>query len=695
MNYVYATVSYQDGRNIKYADSLGIGRTMGEAEKNLKDTLFKYNPKARPYYNDIYDAQSHHQNYNFELEDVFTELRGLDKYPELMQILLDYLPRAIIQKLPGVKVVSDATMETTPNGFKVSVDLMDKNGNKFTLDVGYGGNHGIHVSIFSKEDNRYVSDTAKGYPPSCPDIKKLLDQYYKHLNNESLTNKRRQPMKRFECSMQKKKESISKILPKKYWLDEETLLKEISDILDSEGEDIKKDVKGSGGDPYFTELALEMVKDSGYYRDLVDGIQEDMYKYINKGGDYKIPGNFERINWSWDEDHKNGIKFNELRKKLLDGIDDADTQEFSTWGIDWFFKAFGTFGITYKFRDMINDIADEYENEESEPEEALKKGESIIKRPVESFIGEEKILFKDTEIPNELKQVYNACNKRFTCEPSLTTMVDSTDMGYYKMKGNYGSNVKIRVEVEREDGKFIVTVDGLDETTGYSWETLGKGESEDIKQAIKTAMDGVDKNLMPFATKIQKAIKGESKKSEARNSGWSEEDSEAFAAELDSDTSLEEIKDLLKDEPYFEENPDEIDDVASEILDYIGESKKSEAENPKDVIGDELPYGMMQYRDPETKEWLPILVSINYNDRGWFYEGLAPSDNFGNFSYEEFNRGFLKTCKSGTDKCDQELVNSMKKFFTDSSMDIDKMPTKEVTNLTAYIPKGKPYIGKE
>ena len=196
MNYVYATVSYQDGRNIKYADSLGIGRTMGEAEKNLKDTLFKYNPKAKPYYNDIYDAQSHHQNYDFELEDVFTELRGLDKHPELMQILLDYLPRAITQRLPGVKVVSDATTETTPNGFKVSVDLMDKNGNKFTLDVGYGGNPGIHVSIFSKEDNRYVSDTARGYPPKCPDIKKLLDQYYKHLNNESLTNKRRQPILR-------------------------------------------------------------------------------------------------------------------------------------------------------------------------------------------------------------------------------------------------------------------------------------------------------------------------------------------------------------------------------------------------------------------------------------------------------------------------------------------------------------------
>ena len=53
---------------------------------------------------------------------------------------------------------------------------------------------------------------------------------------------------------------------------------------------------------------------------------------------------------------------------------------------------------------------------------------------------------------------------------------------------------------------------------------------------------------------------------EARNSGWSEDDSAMFAAELDADTTLEEIKDLLMEEPYFEENPDEIDEVADEIF---------------------------------------------------------------------------------------------------------------------------------
>ena len=56
---------------------------------------------------------------------------------------------------------------------------------------------------------------------------------------------------------------------------------------------------------------------------------------------------------------------------------------------------------------------------------------------------------------------------------------------------------------------------------------------------------------------------------EARNSGWAEEDSEMFAAELDADTSLEEIEDLLREEPYFEENPDEIEEVAQEIFDLL------------------------------------------------------------------------------------------------------------------------------
>lgn len=117
-------------------------------------------------------------------------------------------------------------------------------------------------------------------------------------------------------------------------------------------------------------------------------------------------------------------------------------------------------------------------------------------------------------------------------------------------------------------------------------------------------------------------------------------------------------------------------------------SKKNE------TVGDELPYGFMQYRDDDTNEWLPVLVSVNENPRGWYYDGIAPTDNLGGFGYEEYSRGFLKTCKPGTGKCDPELVKAMKTFYIDSA-NKDGLKPIEVDDLTAYIPKGKVYIGKE
>lgn len=106
------------------------------------------------------------------------------------------------------------------------------------------------------------------------------------------------------------------------------------------------------------------------------------------------------------------------------------------------------------------------------------------------------------------------------------------------------------------------------------WDTWGENGELDLMESNK-------KEAKKHTCSMQKK-ESLAKKSEARNSGWSEEDSEMYAQGLDSDTTLEDIKDALKDEPYFEENPEEIDEVATEIFDYIpkgeknGESKKSE-----------------------------------------------------------------------------------------------------------------------
>lgn len=55
------------------------------------------------------------------------------------------------------------------------------------------------------------------------------------------------------------------------------------------------------------------------------------------------------------------------------------------------------------------------------------------------------------------------------------------------------------------------------------------------------------------------------KSREARNSGWSEEDSEDFASYLPNDVTLKEIKSLLSEEEYLVDHPDELDEIAQEI----------------------------------------------------------------------------------------------------------------------------------
>ena len=211
-----------------------------------------------------------------------------------------------------------------------------------------------------------------------------------------------------KCSMQKKIESISNVLPKHDWLDSSMLENEITELLDGRGEEIINAIEKNGDDPMYYRFAVDMVSDSGYYGDLCDSIQDSMFKYV-RNDDYAIPGNFERINWSWDEDHKGGIKFSELRKKLLAGIDDADTQEFSTWGIDWFFKAFGTHGLCYNYENLLDDIAADYEREDADES---KKSEA-----------------KDNEIPYVMMQCYYPDTK--TWEPILVEINSNSEGWFY------------------------------------------------------------------------------------------------------------------------------------------------------------------------------------------------------------------------------------------------------------------------
>ena len=89
----------------------------------------------------------------------------------------------------------------------------------------------------------------------------------------------------------------------------------------------------------------------------------------------------------------------------------------------------------------------------------------------------------------------------------------------YTLRGSFGSDVILSVNMVYRGGAgdltFTVTVSALDETTGRSWERLGDATARFFDDALNAAMSEVDKNLMPFAVKVRRAIKGESKKSES------------------------------------------------------------------------------------------------------------------------------------------------------------------------------------
>lgn len=95
---------------------------------------------------------------------------------------------------------------------------------------------------------------------------------------------------------------------------------------------------------------------------------ESMKKYVHQK-DTRMIGNFCNIREDWEETYdfigsevKPWGKFDDVIKSIDDEtISDEDLDKFQTWAFDWFFRAFGTWGLKYNFGELISEIA--YENE--------------------------------------------------------------------------------------------------------------------------------------------------------------------------------------------------------------------------------------------------------------------------------------------------------------------------------------------
>jgi hypothetical protein len=131
-------------------------------------------------------------------------------------------------------------------------------------------------------------------------------------------------------------------------------------------------------------LFTEVVEEFGYDKDLWDeeittyadicaqDAVDSMRKYVHKK-DTRMCGNFCNIREDWEycpefigSDVKPLGRFDDVIKSIDDEtISDEDLAKFQTWTMDWYFTAFGTFGLKYNFGEIISEKAYEMEMEDA------------------------------------------------------------------------------------------------------------------------------------------------------------------------------------------------------------------------------------------------------------------------------------------------------------------------------------------
>ena len=99
-------------------------------------------------------------------------------------------------------------------------------------------------------------------------------------------------------------------------------------------------------------------------------IVEDMNRYVHRKST-KIDGNFCNISEDWEycpdfigSEVKPWGKFSDVVKSIDDEtISDEDLAKFQQWAKDWFFRAFGTWGLCYNLQTLISEMEWEEEHE--------------------------------------------------------------------------------------------------------------------------------------------------------------------------------------------------------------------------------------------------------------------------------------------------------------------------------------------
>lgn len=151
------------------------------------------------------------------------------------------------------------------------------------------------------------------------------------------------------------------------WLDIEYMKSELLDILTEERNKIRDNEEDKS---FFEDIYTdEDLEEKAEY--MANEYNDDMEKFI-KSKDYNIPGNFKVINHNYTMYKKGYDEFKVLPEEdtwygLVDRLEKNDQSEKTKadrkWLVDWFFEAFGTFGICYNFSNEVYDTMYYWEQE--------------------------------------------------------------------------------------------------------------------------------------------------------------------------------------------------------------------------------------------------------------------------------------------------------------------------------------------
>ena len=134
--------------------------------------------------------------------------------------------------------------------------------------------------------------------------------------------------------------------------------KEIEDVLNDATDSLDED---AGTYVQYMKDAADDYMDE-YVDSIVDNTIKSFDKYVHQN-DTSMVGNFADIKFDYEYEHK-GKKFRDIIEMIDSGEKNSDTEEFKEWTIGWYFDAFGTYNLKYKWLGFLEEVA--YDEDEED-----------------------------------------------------------------------------------------------------------------------------------------------------------------------------------------------------------------------------------------------------------------------------------------------------------------------------------------